>query len=231
MKLGVNIDHVATIRQARLVNYPDIADAAQAAEAGGADFITVHLREDRRHIIDEDLPRLAASLKTHMNLEIAATDEMRRIALLTRPKSVCIVPEKRRELTTEGGLNAAADIPRLRDFCAPLAAAGVEVSLFIDPDEKQIAAAKKIGAPAVELHTGDYAATGALAPLAAAAAFAAAAGLKVNAGHGLRADNVAAVAALPLAELNIGHAIVARALFVGMTAAVREMRQAMEAAR
>jgi len=227
MKLGINIDHVATIRQARRVAYPDIVEAAAAAEAGGADFITVHLREDRRHIVDDDLPRLQASLTTHMNLEIAATDEMRNIALSLHPLSVCIVPEKRREVTTEGGVNVVAARDCLRAFCAPLIAAGIEVSLFVDPDESQIAAVAACGAQAVELHTGVYAENGDIAPLAAAAAAAAAAGLKVNAGHGLRLDNVAAVAALPLAELNIGHAVVARALFVGLTEAVREMRAAM----
>lgn len=227
MKLGVNIDHVATIRQARRVVYPDIVEAALAAEAGGADFITVHLREDRRHIIDNDLPRLSAALQTHMNLEIAATEEMRRIALQVRPKSVCIVPEKRQELTTEGGLDAAGQAEHLREFCHPLTTAGMEVSLFIDAAAKQIAAAGDIGVPTVELHTGLYAENGDLAPLTDAVALAHDAGLKVNAGHGLRLDNVAAVAALPFAELNIGHAIVARALFVGLTEAVREMRLAI----
>ena len=227
MKLGINIDHVATIRQARRVAYPDIVAAAAAAEAGGADFITVHLREDRRHIVDDDLPRLQTTLATHMNLEIAATDEMRDIALSLRPASICIVPEKRREVTTEGGVDVVAARNHLHTFCAPLAAAGMEVSLFVDPDEKQIAAAAACGVHAVELHTGAYAENGDIAPIAAAAAAAAAAGLKTNAGHGLRLDNVAAIAALPLAELNIGHAVVARALFIGLTEAVREMRTAM----
>ena len=227
MKLGVNIDHVATIRQARRTDYPDIVAAANAAEAGGADFITVHLREDRRHIVDSDLKRLSDSLSTYMNLEIAATDEMRNIALATRPVSVCIVPEKRQELTTEGGLDAASRIIFLREFCAPFANADINVSLFIDPEESQINAAAAIGVPAVELHTGVYAENGNINPLAAAVANANAKQLKVNAGHGLHTGNIAAVAALPIAELNIGHSIVARALFVGLSEAVREMRVAM----
>lgn len=227
MKLGVNIDHVATIRQARRVRYPDIVQAAQAAEAGGADFITVHLREDRRHIIDDDLLRLNAAVKSHINLELAVTDEMRRIALREKPACVCLVPERRQELTTEGGLNVVGHLARVRDFTAALSEAGIAVSLFIDPAEAQIAAALECGAPAVELHTGTYAQDGDIQPLAAAAAAAAAAGLKVNAGHGLTLDNVAPVCELPFAELNIGHSIVARALFVGLTRAVAEMRTAM----
>lgn len=227
LKLGVNIDHVATVRQARRGACPDVAQAAQAAEAGGADFITVHLREDRRHIIDSDLPRLAEVVGTHINLEIALTDEMRGIALREKPASVCLVPEKREELTTEGGLDAAAQTARVRDFAAALAEAGIAVSLFIDPDERQIAAAAECGVAAVELHTGGYAASGDIAPLAAAADLAAAAGMQVNAGHGLTLANVAPVCALPVAELNIGHSIVARALFVGLEQAVAEMRQAM----
>ena len=227
MKLGINIDHIATLRQVRRAAYPDIAAAALAAEEGGADFITIHLREDRRHIVDEDLPRLRDAINTHINLEIAATEEMHAIALHHKPRSVCIVPEKREELTTEGGLDAAGQVARLRDFAAPLAQAGIEVSLFIDPDERQIEAAAACGVPAVELHTGTYAHTGDIAPLAAAAKHAAAAGLKVNAGHGLTLQNVGAVCRLPLAELNIGHSIVARAVFVGLAAAVAEMRAAM----
>ena len=228
MLLGVNIDHVATIRQARRTPYPDIVEAAVAAEQGGADFITVHLREDRRHIVDGDLPRLMAALDTHLNLEIAATAEMREIALELRPPKVCLVPEKRRELTTEGGLNVAAQEEHLRDFCAPLLAAGTEVSLFVDPDERQIRAARAVGAPTVELHTGRFAESGEIAPLAEAVGWARAEGLQVNAGHGLNLENVAAVAALPVAELNIGHAIVARALFVGLANAVAEMRRALQ---
>ena len=228
MKLGVNIDHVATIRQARRTPYPDLTRAAREAEAGGADFITVHLREDRRHIMDSDLPALARGIKTFLNLEIAATEEMREVALASAPPKVCLVPERRAELTTEGGLDARARVRFLRDFVAPFAAANIETALFVDPDESQIRAAADIGAQAVELHTGEYAAGGDLRPLRRAAEVAAAAGLRVHAGHGLRLDNVAAVAAIPeVAELNIGHALVARALFVGLRAAVREMADAV----
>lgn len=224
MKLGVNIDHVATIRQARRAGYPDIVEAARAAEAGGADFITIHLREDRRHIVDADLPALAAGIRTCLNLEIAAVAEMQQAALSLRPAKICLVPERRAELTTEGGLNARDRVAELREFCAPLAEAGIEVSLFIDPDPAQAAAAAEIGAHASELHTGEYARSGDIAPLAAAAQAAAEAGLRVYAGHGLHLENAAAVAALPeIIELNIGHAIVARALFVGLSEAVREM--------
>ncbi|MCH9705601.1 MAG: pyridoxine 5'-phosphate synthase [Proteobacteria bacterium] len=227
MKLGVNIDHVGTLRQVRGVSYPDVAAAAEAAEAGGADFITVHLREDRRHVIDSDLPRLAAVVQTHINLEIAVTDEMREIAMAYKPASICLVPEKREELTTEGGLDVVGHLARVRDFVTTLSTAGSEVSLFIDPEEAQIAAAVQCGAPAIELHTGRYAADGNLQPLKHAAAVATAAGLKVNAGHGLTLENVAAVCTLPVTELNIGHSIIARAVFVGLAQAVAEMRQAM----
>lgn len=231
MRLGVNIDHIATVRQARKTLYPSIAEAVAAAEEGGADFITAHLREDRRHISDEDLPIIMSSLRTHLNLEIAAEEEMRAIALTLKPRAVCLVPEKRAELTTEGGLNVSERVIRLRDFCAPLCDAGVEVSLFIDPEEEQIVAAAETGAPVVELHTGAYAETGDIKPLALAVRLAADAGLKVNAGHGLTLDNVAPVAALPeIAELNIGHAIIARALFIGLQQAVREMADIIAAA-
>ncbi|MGI9297674.1 MAG: pyridoxine 5'-phosphate synthase [Gammaproteobacteria bacterium] len=229
MKLGVNIDHVATIRQARRTPYPELTRAAREAERGGADFITVHLREDRRHITDADLPALAAAVKTFVNLEIAATEEMRAAALSFAPPKICLVPERRAELTTEGGLDARARVSFLRDFIAPFAAAGMETALFVDPDESQIRAAAEIGARAVELHTGEYAAAGDARPLHRAAEIAAAAGLRVHAGHGLRLDNVAAVAAVPeISELNIGHAIVARALFVGLREAVREMADAVK---
>ena len=235
IKLGVNIDHIATVRQARGTSYPDPAAAAAAAEAGGADFITVHLREDRRHISDADLPRLRARIATWLNLEIAATGEMIAVALRAGPRSVCLVPERRAELTTEGGLDVAACFSSVARAVGACREAGLEVSLFIDPDERQIAAAARAGADCVELHTGGYAEiadpramAGAARPLAAAAAAARAAGLKVNAGHGLRLDNVAPIAAIDgLAELNIGHAIVARALFVGMQNAVAEMRAAI----
>ena len=224
MKLGVNIDHVATIRQARHTAYPDLVRAAQLAEAGGADFITVHLREDRRHVVDADLPALQNNICTSLNLEIAATAEMQNIALQLLPPKICLVPERRAELTTENGLDACGQLSHLRDFCVPLTAAGIQVSLFIAADAAQIDAALKIGAAAVELHTGDYARDGDIAPLQAAAAAAAAAGLCVHAGHGLHLDNAAAVAELKeITELNIGHAIVARALFVGLRAAVQEM--------
>ena len=227
--LGVNIDHVATIRQARRATYPDIVAAALAAESGGADYITVHLREDRRHITDSDLPRLTAAIRTHLNLEIAATDEMQAITLRVRPRSVCLVPEKRQELTTEGGLDAAGQAARLRDFCAPLSAAGIEVSLFIDPARAQIDAAADIGAPTVELHTGAYAHSGSARALQDAAHYADGRGFKVNAGHGLHLDNIGALLDLPIREFNIGHSIVARALFCGLAQAVREMRQALQA--
>lgn len=224
MKLGVNIDHVATIRQARRTPYPELTRAAREAERGGADFITVHLREDRRHITDSDLPALAAAVQTFVNLEIAATEEMRAAALAFAPPKICLVPERRAELTTEGGLDARARVAFLRDFISPFAAAGTETALFIDPDESQIRAAADIGAQAVELHTGEYAVDGNARPLRRAAEIAAAVGLKVHAGHGLRLDNVAAVAEISeVSELNIGHAIVARALFVGLREAVREM--------
>lgn len=226
MKLGVNIDHVATIRQARRTAYPDLAQAAQLAEAGGADFITVHLREDRRHVVDADLPLLINRIRTSLNLEIAATEEMQNIVLQLAPSQICLVPERRAELTTEGGLDVCGQLPRLRDFCAPLIAAGRQVSLFVDPAIAQVEAAVKVGAGAVELHTGDYARNGDIRPLQAAAAAAVAAGLRVHAGHGLHLDNVAAVAGLhEVTELNIGHAIVSRALFVGLRAAVQEMVQ------
>lgn len=231
MKLGVNIDHVATLRQVRRAAYPDIVAAAQEAEAGGAAFITIHLREDRRHIVDEDVPRLAAAVNTHINLEIAATAEMHAFALQHRPVSLCLVPEKREELTTEGGLDVVTQQARVREFAAGLVQAGIEVSLFIDPDERQVEAAAACGVQAVELHTGTYAHTGEVAPLQRAAACAAAAGLKTNAGHGLTLHNVGAVCRLPLAELNIGHSIVARAVFVGLRAAVAEMAAAIEQAQ
>ena len=236
-QLGVNIDHVATVRQARRAAYPDPAEAAGAALRGGADFITFHLREDRRHIIDSDLPRLAEAVSAaKLNMEIAAVAEMRDIALQLRPARICLVPERREEITTEGGLNAADNIPQLREFCAVLSQNGVEVSLFTDPDSRQIRAAREIGAQAVELHTGAFANAekpdSELEKIRVAARLGAELGLKVNAGHGLRADNTAVVAAIAeIAELNIGHAIVARALFAGMEAATREMRQVMDSAR
>jgi len=236
--LGVNIDHVATLRQARRVRYPDPLHAALLAEQAGADSITLHLREDRRHIQDADVTAMRAALQTRMNLEMAATAEMQAIALRVRPADVCLVPERREEVTTEGGLDVASQAARLRDYVAVLAAGGIRVSLFIDPEPHQIEAAVDIGAPVIELHTGAYAeATGEaraaeLHRLQVAARDGAARGLVVNAGHGLTHHNVQPVAAIPqIVELNIGHAIVARALFTGLAESVREMRQLMLDAR
>ena len=227
-KLGVNIDHIATIRQARRVSYPNPAEAARLAEMGGADFITVHLREDRRHILDDDLPRIAAAISTHLNLEIAPTAEMTAIAKRESPKAVCLVPEKREELTTEGGLNVAENSGAIARAVAECKEGGMEVSLFVDADESQILAAAKAGADCVELHTGVFAADGDISPIASAARIAAELNLKVNAGHGLRLDNVGQVCEIgEIAELNIGHAIIARALFIGLKEAVAEMKAAM----
>jgi pyridoxine 5-phosphate synthase len=236
--LGVNIDHVATLRQARGGRSPDPLLAALVAEQWGADSITLHLREDRRHIQDRDVRAMRAALQTRMNLEIAATPEMIAIALEVQPEDACLVPEKRTEVTTEGGLDVAAQAGAITAACRRLAAGGIRVSLFIDPDVEQVDAAAKAGAPVVELHTGAYAeARGAgrareLSRLAEAARRAAAAGLVVNAGHGLDYHNVQPVAALPeLVELNIGHAIVSRAVMSGLGPAVAEMKRLMVAAR
>ncbi len=237
--LGVNIDHVATLRQARHTAYPAPLDAALEALAGGADFITVHLREDRRHIQDADVVALRERLECRLNLEMAVTDEMVAIAERLRPSDCCLVPERREELTTEGGLDVAGQEARVAAAVERLSAAGIKVSLFIDPQPQQLAAARRCGAPLVELHTGRYAevadAAGQAAELSrirAAVAEGRELGLTVNAGHGLNLDNVAAVAALPgLAELNIGHALVARAVFVGLRTAVAEMVQAIARAR
>jgi pyridoxine 5-phosphate synthase len=236
--LGVNIDHVATLRQARRGREPDPLHAALVAEQHGADSITLHLREDRRHIQDRDVRAMREALKTRMNLEMAATDEMVGLALRLLPADVCLVPERREEVTTEGGLDVAGQLPRLAGVCARLAGAGIRVSLFIDPEERQLDAAVAAGAPVVELHTGAYAeASGAaraeaLHRLAAAARGGAARGLTVNAGHGLDYHNVQPVAALPeLVELNIGHAIVSRAVFTGLGPAVAEMKRLMREAR
>jgi pyridoxine 5-phosphate synthase len=236
--LGVNIDHVATLRQARGTRYPSPVEAALLAETAGADYITLHLREDRRHIQDRDVLVLREVLQTHMNLESAITPAMIAIARQVKPRDVCLVPEKREELTTEGGLDVGGKLERVREVCAELAAVGVRVSLFIDPDLRQIDAAQKAGAPAIEIHTGRYADAPdrvaqetELATIRAAAAHGRRLGLQVNAGHGLNYHNVQAVAALPeIAELNIGHAIVAHAVFVGWEAAVREMKSLMLAA-
>lgn len=238
LSLGVNIDHIATLRQARRGRLPDPVEAALVAESCGADSITLHLREDRRHIQEADVRTLRGLLRTHMNLEMAVTQEMLRIAGEVRPADCCLVPERRAEVTTEGGLDVAADATRLRDAIAQLKRAGIRVSLFIDPEMRQIEAAVAVGAPVVELHTGAYAeAQGAaqaaqLARLAAAAQRARGLGLTVHAGHGLNYENVQPVAALgEIVELNIGHAIIAQALFVGLPAAVREMKALLQAGR
>ena len=228
--LGVNIDHVATIRQARGTAYPSVLQAAEVAERAGADAITVHLREDRRHIQDEEVESLCRQVRTRVNLEMAVTEEMLTIAEHNRPADVCLVPEKRMELTTEGGLDVAGNLAGVGEACTRLAAAGIRVSLFVDPDPGQLQASVEAGAPVVELHTGAYAdAAGEdqqheYQRIVEAAAFGAGLGLQVNAGHGLHYGNVQSIVAIPeLVELNIGHAIVARALFVGLEQAVREM--------
>ncbi len=236
--LGVNIDHVATLRQARRIDYPDPVHAALLAEQSGADSITLHLREDRRHIQDRDVTLLRRLLQTRMNLEMAVTAEMIRIASEVQPQDCCLVPESREEVTTEGGLDVRVQEARIGDACRALAAAGVRVSLFIDPDRAQIEAARRVGAPVIELHTGTYAnASGAaraheLDRVRTAAAFGASLGLVVNAGHGLNYHNVEPIAAIrEIVELNIGHAIIARAVFDGLPRAVREMKDLMRAAR
>jgi pyridoxine 5-phosphate synthase len=236
--LGVNIDHVASLRQARRGRDPEPLQAALAAEMAGADSITLHLREDRRHIQDFDVRALRGLLKTRMNLEMAVTEEMLRIAGELRPQDCCLVPERRQEVTTEGGLDVAGQESRMRDATEQLAEHGIRVALFIDPDPRQVEAAERIGAPVIELHTGAYAeaAAGAraseLGRLAQCARLGAGLGLEVHAGHGLNYHNVQPVAALPdIVELNIGHAIVARAVFDGLAAAVREMKALMSAAR
>lgn len=237
--LGVNIDHVATVRQARGTTYPRPADAVRLAEKAGADSITVHLREDRRHIQDADLDEINAVMQTHMNLETAVTDEMIDIAIRVQPSDVCLVPEKREELTTEGGLDVKRQLDKVTDACQRLAGAGIRVSLFIDPDREQLDAAKAAGAPVVELHTGAYAdaeseeeAAAELARIVDASSYGDGLGLVINAGHGLHYENVQPIAAIPeIVELNIGHAIVARAVFDGMSVAVSEMKRLMLEAR
>ena len=234
--LGVNVDHVATLRQARGVDYPDPVEASRIAADAGADGITVHLREDRRHIQDRDVERIRAELAVKLNLEMAATAEMAAIARRIRPDDVCIVPERRAELTTEGGLAVAGNEVALAPLVRGLVDAGIRVSLFVDPDPRQIAASHAVGATVVELHTGRYCEVGGdavaeeLRQLVAAAEQAHGLGLVVNAGHGLTVANVGPIARLPhLHEINIGHAIVARAVLIGMDAAVREMRAAIDA--
>lgn len=236
--LGVNIDHVATVRQARGTDYPDPVEAALLAERAGADSITLHLREDRRHIQDDDLERLKAVMQTHMNLEMAVTDEMLAIAVGIQPQDCCLVPEKREELTTEGGLDAAGQLDKVARACGKLAGNGIRVSLFIDPEPRQLDAAVTVGAPVVELHTGAYAdaASGEqdaeLQRIVEAAAYGQRIGLTVHAGHGLHYENVKPVAEIPeIVELNIGHAIIARAIFDGFTSAVRDMKRLMTEAR
>ena len=236
--LGVNIDHVATLRQVRGTTYPRPAEAVPIVERAGADSITVHLREDRRHIQDGDLDAIIEVMRTHMNLECAVTEEMLSIAVAVKPSDVCLVPEKREELTTEGGLDVAGNQTAVTAACARLAEAGIRTSLFIDPEIAQLDAAKAAGAPVVEIHTGAYAeAEGAaqskqLERVRTAAAYGAKLGLVVNAGHGLHYGNVAEIARIPeIVELNIGHAIVARAVFDGLSVAVSEMRRLMTEAR
>ncbi|MFC4258343.1 pyridoxine 5'-phosphate synthase [Marinobacter lacisalsi] len=237
--LGVNVDHVATLRQARGTRFPDPVQAAMVAEEAGADSITIHPREDRRHIQDRDVLLIRQTLNTRMNLEMAVTDAMLAFAETVRPECVCLVPEKREELTTEGGLDVEGNEDRVARACERLARIGAEVSLFIDPDPSQIDAAVRCGAPVIELHTGEYAEadtaaeqTHTLNNLKEAVEYARRKGLIVNAGHGLNYHNTLAVAAIPgINELNIGHAIIARSVFTGLKEAVRDMRSILDQAR
>lgn len=238
LRLGVNIDHVATIRNARGGRHPDPVRAAHLAAQAGADGITAHLREDRRHISDSDIARLANEIQLPLNFEMAATDEMVAIALRHRPHAACIVPEKREERTTEGGLDVAGQIERLKPMVGKLTEAGIRVSMFIEPDPRQLDAAKAIGAPVVELHTGAYcdhegaARDAELARIVTAAGHAARIGLECHAGHGLSFDTVKPIAAIPsIVELNIGHFLVGEAIFVGFEASIRHMRALMDEAR
>ncbi|MGD9502066.1 MAG: pyridoxine 5'-phosphate synthase [Methyloceanibacter sp.] len=241
IRLGINIDHVATLRNARGAKHPDPVRAAKLAVEAGADNITAHLREDRRHIRDDDIERLAAAAFAPLNLEMAVTQEMLAIALATRPHACCLVPERRQEITTEGGLDVASQTAELAPFIAALRRSGIQVSLFIDPDREQIEASRQVGADAVELHTGTYCLAAAdggpardreLQRLVAGARAAAQAGLEVHAGHGLDYDNVVPVAAIPeIVELNIGHYLVGEALFVGLAKSVARMRNLMDGAR
>jgi pyridoxine 5-phosphate synthase len=235
MLLGVNIDHVATLRQARGTHYPDPVQAAIESEQAGADSITLHLREDRRHIQECDVRQLKDILKTRMNLEMAVTDEMLAFAGQVCPEDCCLVPERREELTTEGGLDVAGQLSRVRDACQQLSGAGIRVSLFIDADRTQVEAAVETGAPCIEIHTGHFAdaqtaeeQAAELARIVESVRLGVAAGLKVHAGHGLNYHNVGKIAAIPdILELNIGHAIIARALFTGLMPAVSEMKRLM----
>ncbi len=241
-RLGVNIDHVATVRNARGSDWPDPLRAALLAEAAGADGITAHLREDRRHIRDADMEALRAGIGIPLNFECAATEEMARIALRLKPHAVCLVPERREERTTEGGLDVAGDLARLTDYIAPLREAGCRVSMFIGHDPRQIEASARIGAAVVELHTGHYSdlhaegrlteAEAELAALCDGARLAASLGLEVHAGHGLTFENVAPIAAIPeVMELNIGHFLIGEAIYLGLGPAIEEMRRRMDAAR
>ena len=238
LRLGVNIDHVATIRNARGGDHPDPVRAAHIAAKAGADGITAHLREDRRHITDRDIDRLMAEIDLPLNLEMAATEEMLVIALAHRPHAACIVPEKREERTTEGGLDAAGKVDQLRPFVSRLSDAGVRVSLFIEPNERQVEAALRLGAPVVELHTGRYAhvegeeRSEEFKRIADCAALAVKNGIEPHAGHGLIYDNVQPIAAIPqIAELNIGHFLIGQAIFTGLEASVGRMRELMDEAR
>ena len=238
LKLGVNIDHVATLRQARGVAYPDPMQAAFIAVDAGADSITIHLREDRRHIQERDVEMLKSALTVPMNLEMAATDAMLDLALHYKPEYVCLVPEKRQEITTEGGLNVASQVDKIKHVCSKLAEQNIQVSLFIDPDKDQVNAAAKCGAPVIELHTGKYADAPMLTrdkylnQIVQMADYANSIGLVVNAGHGLNYQNVSQVAAIKcLNELNIGHSIISHAVFVGLEAAVSTMKRKLFEAR
>jgi pyridoxine 5-phosphate synthase len=242
LRLGVNIDHVATVRNARGGATPDPVRAAMMAEVAGADGITAHLREDRRHITDGDIERLSRELKIPLNLEMAATDEMLAIALRAKPHAACIVPEKREERTTEGGIDAAGQHNRLAPLVRRLGGANIRVSMFIEPDRAQLDASKALGAPVVELHTGAYAEAGfrgdakeqarLLEKIREAAAYGASLGLEIHAGHGLTFDNVKPVAVIPeIRELNIGHFLIGEAIFIGLDASIRKMRTLMDEAR
>jgi pyridoxine 5-phosphate synthase len=238
LRLGVNIDHVATVRNARGGDNPDPVRAAMLAQQAGADGITAHLREDRRHISDDDIARLSGALNIPLNLEMAATDEMTAIALKARPHAACIVPEKREERTTEGGIDAAGQHNRLKSIVSALGAARIRVSMFIEPDKRQLDASKALGAPVVELHTGAYANAPVsdrarlLEKIREAAAYGEKLGLEIHAGHGLTYDNVKPIAAIPqIRELNIGHFLVGEAMFIGLEASIRQMRQLMNEAR
>ena len=237
--LGVNIDHIATLRQARGTRYPSLIDAAKICESSGADSITLHLREDRRHIQDQDVEELKFSLTTKMNLEMAATDEMLEIATKILPEDCCLVPEKRQELTTEGGLDVLSQLGRIKEVCSELSTNNIKASLFIDPDNYQIEAAVECGAPIIEIHTGHYADASSAAEMqkelqkiSEACAYAHSLGLQVNAGHGLTLENTKAIAEInSVEELNIGHSIISRALFVGLGAATFEMKKLIQEAR